>query len=77
MKRQREGSQQLSPLHEDGLYDLDVLCRRLDRVPPYRFAKRLKEHLVGAAEEAADDDALGIDEVAQAGHRDADLATGI
>ena len=77
MKGQREGSKELGPLHENGLHHLDVLSRGLDRVPPNGFSKRLQEHLVGAAEETADDDALGIDEVAQAGNGDADLATGI
>ena len=44
---------------------------------PNRLPQRLKQHVVGLAEKTADDYALGIDEVAQAGDRDANLATGV
>jgi len=77
MKRQRQGPQQLGALHENGLHHLDLLGRSLDSVPPDRLPQRLKQHVVGSTEKTADDDALRIDEVAQAGDRDADLATGI
>src|SRR5216684_785225 len=44
---------------------------------PDRLTDRMKHQVTGSAQDPADDHALGVDEVAQAGDRDADLQAGI
>src|SRR5712692_7656529 len=46
-------------------------------MPADGLPDRLEQQLPGPAEKAADDHALRVDEVAQAGDRDTDLAAGV
>jgi hypothetical protein len=63
--------------HKDRRAHIDSLRGRLHRVAPDRLAKWLQQELASPAQQPADDNTLGIDEVAQAGHGHANLATRI
>src|SRR5689334_13500849 len=73
----RDRPKELCPLDEDRGADVDGLGRGLDRVATDRLAERVHQHITPAAEQAADDHALRVDQVAQPGHGDADLAPGV
>src|SRR5207249_3923571 len=65
------------PFDQNRLHDLYLFRRRLDCMTSQGFPQRLQQHLAGPAEHAADDDPLGVDQVAQPGDRDADLAPSV
>ena len=65
-QRQSQGSKQLSSLNKAGRANVHPLCGRLHGVPADGFAQRLQQDVAGAAQQAADDHALGVDQVAQA-----------
>ena len=74
---QRQRAEQLRPLAEHPGHDLDLLGGARDRVAARRLAQRPEQHLAGGAQIAADDDALGVQQVAQVRDRDADRPPGV
>ena len=78
LQDERDRAEQLGALAEltPSTISTSSAARR-DGTKPHRLAQRLEEHLAGGADAAADDDALGVDEVAEVGHGDADVAAGI
>jgi hypothetical protein len=77
LQREGERAKQLGALDKHRGADLEVLRRRLHGVPPYRFPHRVEQHVACPAEQAPDDHALRVDEIAKARDGDTDLVTGV
>src|SRR3954447_26204005 len=76
-EHERNRAQHLGALAQRTLQDLHVIGRRADRAAPQRLAQRPEQQLARGPQIAADDDLLGVEPVAQRGHRCADRAAGV
>src|SRR5713226_7437418 len=63
-ERQRERAQQLGPFDEGGRHDHHAFGRGEHRMAPDRLTDRPQQQVTSSAQEAADDHALRVDEVA-------------
>src|SRR3954449_11577141 len=70
-------AEQLRSVAEDARNDLDVLGGRRNDPPAHRLTHGTEQDLAGGAHAAADDDALGIEEVAKVGHRLSSVPAGV
>src|SRR3954453_12365180 len=76
-EHERERPEDLGAIAQRALQDLHVVGRRADRPAPQRHPQRPQQQLARGAEIAADHDLLGVEEVAERGHRGADRAAGV
>ena len=77
LEHERNRAEHLGPLPELAEDDLHVLGGARDGAAPHRFSERLEQHVAGGGHAAADDDPLGVEQVAEVGDRGADVAAGV
>src|SRR3954451_4329042 len=76
-EHERDGPEDLGSVAERALQDVYVVGRGTDRAAPQRLPQRPEHQLPGRPEVPADDDLLGVEEVAQRRDRRADRAAGV